>query len=149
MGQVTKAVLYSFFSILLQKGTPIIPISQVFETPTETVLKWPTLAALTSIASIGTSIFSLVIKCKMNILELLDSLCLKDQYTSGVVLASIITGSIAPLMSLFHRSEWIELIYWSIPLLVLGMYYTALHMMNGVQASLDELEKSKYKYKGA
>ncbi|KAG2211925.1 hypothetical protein INT47_004612 [Mucor saturninus] len=135
--------------ILLQKGTPIIPISQVFATPTETVLKWSTFAALTSIVSIGTSIFALVIKCKMNILGLLDSLCLSDQYTSGVVLASIITGAIAPLMALFHASAWIELVYWTIPLFVLGMYYTALHMMNGVQASLDELEKSKYKYKGA
>lgn len=134
---------------MLQKGTPIIPISQVFSSPTETVLKLPIVAALTSIASIGTSIFALVIKCKMNILGLLDSLCLNDQYTSGVVLTSIITGSLAPLMSLYHASSLIEFIYWSVPLFILGMYYTALGMMNQVQESLEELEKSKYKYKGA
>lgn len=139
----------SFFHILFQSDTPIIPISQVFSTPTASVLPIPTLAALSSIVSIGTSIFALVIKCKMNIFGLLESLSLKDQYTSGVVLSSIITGFMAPCMSLLYGGSMIEFIYWSVPLLVLGMFYTALYMINQVQEGLDELEKSKYKYKGA
>ncbi|GAA5801002.1 hypothetical protein EDC94DRAFT_696300 [Helicostylum pulchrum] len=138
-----------FFHILFQSDTPIIPISQVFSTPTASVLPIPTLAALSSIVSIGTSIFALVIKCKMNIFGLLESLSLKDQYTSGVVLSSIITGFMAPCMSLLYGGSMIEFIYWSVPLLVLGMFYTALYMINQVQEGLDELEKSKYKYKGA
>lgn len=135
--------------MLFQRGTPIIPISQVFSTPTNTVLNVPNLAALTSILSIGTSIFALVIKCKMNIFGILQSLSLKDKYTSGVVLGSIITGSLAPLLCLLYRSSLIEFIFWFIPLLLVGIYYTALHMMSQVAESLEELEKSRYKYKGA
>lgn len=140
---------YRFFDILVQKGVPIIPISQVFSTPTETALTFPNFAALTSILSIGTSIFALVIKCKMNIFGLLQSLSLHDQHTKGTVLGSVASGSLAPLMCLFSRGSLIEFIFWCIPLLILGLYYTALHMMKQVQDSLEELEKSKYKYKGA
>lgn len=144
IGCITSAL---FFNILLQKGVPIIPISQVFSIPTDTALAFPNFAALTSILSIGTSIFALVIKCKMNIFGLLQSLSLHDQYTKGTILGSVASGSLAPMMCLFYRSSLIEFIFWSIPLLILGLYYTALHMMNQVQDSLEELEKSKYKYK--
>lgn len=139
----------SFFNLLLQSGNAIIPISQVFSTPITSVLPSPTAAAITSIISIGTSIFALVIKCKMNIFGLLDNLSLKDQYTSSAVLFSIFTGALSPLISLLYGTTMIEFIYWAVPLFVLGMFYTALSMMNQVQESLEELERSKYKYKGA
>lgn len=85
----------------------------------------------------------------MNIFGLLESLSSNDQYTSGLVFSSIITGLIAPCMSLFYGGPIIEFIYWSTPILVLGAFYTALYMINQVQESFDELEKSRYKYKGA
>jgi hypothetical protein len=140
-----------FFNMLIQRESPpVIPISQVVSAyPIETVLSMPTLAALTSILSITVSLYALIIKCKMNIFGLLSNLSSNDQYTSGAAYLSIITGLIAPLMSLYHGSFLIELLYWSIPLFVSIMYYTALTMMNQVQSSLEELEKSKYKYKGA
>lgn len=129
---------------------PIIPISQVIsEYPIETVLSLPTLAAITSIISISASIFALIMTSKMNMFGLLTNSSSNDQYTLGAVYASITSGLVAPLMSLYHGSLLMELIYWSIPLFVGMMYYTAHRMIKQVQTSLEELEKSKYKYKGA
>lgn len=63
--------------------------------------------------------------------------------------AAIITGIISPLMSLFSNATLIELFFWAIPIVLMMMYYFAFHMINQVYQGLDELEGSKYKYKGA
>ena len=142
-------LMYSFFSMLIQSGAPIIPISHILSVPVLSSLGSPTTAAISSILSIGTSIAALVIKCRVNIFGLLHDWNLNDRYTKRTVFGAVLTGAFAPLMCLMYSSSLIEFIFWIIPLVVLGMYYTALSMMNQVQDSLEELEKSKYKYKGA
>jgi hypothetical protein len=68
------------------------------------------------------------------------------QYTG---LAAIITGSISPVLSISSHTTYIELFFWTIPIVLMMMYYFAFHMINQVYQGLDELEGSKYKYKGA
>lgn len=63
--------------------------------------------------------------------------------------AAIIMGFISPLMCFFSGATSIELFFWAIPIVLAMMYYFAFHMINQVYQGLDELEGSKYKYKGA
>lgn len=68
------------------------------------------------------------------------------QYTGS---AAIMIGFISPLLSIFSHTTYIELFFWAIPIVLMMMYYFAFHMINQVYQGLDELEGSKYKYKGA
>ncbi|KAI7897696.1 uncharacterized protein BX663DRAFT_527242 [Cokeromyces recurvatus] len=136
-----------FFILLFQKGLPIIiPISRLYQ-PTELVINSPKLAIITSVLSIFMSIFTLVLSsriqlCSQQISKIKEKIPLK--YT---VIVTVLTGSIAPIMSL--DTTLIEFIFWSIPFMLSIMYYISFYMINQVYEGLDELEGSKYKYKGA
>ncbi|KAF7728668.1 hypothetical protein EC973_005705 [Apophysomyces ossiformis] len=61
---------------------------------------------------------------------------------------TLVAGSVSPLMALVNTT-WVELVYWFLPLAVLGLILLAIHMMRQVENNFDDLEKSRYKYKGA
>lgn len=68
----------------------------------------------------------------------------------SIASVAIVSGSISPLWTLLQDSyNSIELLFWSIPLMLILMYYLAFYMINQVYEGLDELEGSKYKFKGA
>ncbi|KAL7318479.1 hypothetical protein PS15m_001718 [Mucor circinelloides] len=132
-----------FGSVLLQRSSiPTIPIADIFES-TPSVLTSPKFAVFCSLISIFLSILTLLASSRVKMATLPQ---LPLQYIGS---AAIITGTISPLMSLFSNATLIELFFWAIPIVLMMMYYFAFHMINQVYQGLDELEGSKYKYKGA
>ncbi|CAO0802892.1 unnamed protein product [Mucor circinelloides] len=132
-----------FGSVLLQRSSiPTIPIADIFES-TPSVLTSPTFAVFCSLVSIFLSILTLLASSRVKMATLPQ---LPLQYIGS---AAIITGTISPLMSFFSNATLIELFFWAIPIVLMMMYYFAFHMINQVYQGLDELEGSKYKYKGA
>lgn len=132
-----------FGSVLLQRSSiPTIPIADIFES-TPSTLKSPTSAVFCSLISIILSILTLLGSSRVKMATIPQ---LPLRYTGS---AAVTTGCISPLMCLFSSATSIELLFWAIPLVLIVMYYFAFHMINQVYQGLDELEGSKYKYKGA
>ncbi|KAL9540353.1 hypothetical protein MBANPS3_009717 [Mucor bainieri] len=132
-----------FGSVLLQRSSiPTIPIADIFE-PTPSALNSPTFAVFCSLISIVLSILTLLGSSRVK-MATLPQLPLRHTGAAAITMASI-----SPLMCLIGSATSIELFFWSIPLLLVMMYYFAFHMINQVYQGLDELEGSKYKYKGA
>ncbi|KAI8982696.1 hypothetical protein BDB01DRAFT_159651 [Pilobolus umbonatus] len=133
MGVITS-VLY--ISLLMDTDThPVIPISQISSHLTPTVLPHPKLSATLNMFAMAMSIFTLLFG-------------LTDAPIYQLMIA-LITSLVVPIQCIYFHSSTIELVYWMIPLLQLLMYYSAYRMMKQVQDHLDELEKSKYNFKGA
>jgi hypothetical protein len=91
----------------------------------------------------------LVLSSKVEMIQLTETV---KRYATVKSIASvaIVSGSISPLWTLLQDSyNSIELLFWSIPLMLILMYYLAFYMINQVYEGLDELEGSKYKFKGA
>ncbi|KAI9477860.1 MAG: hypothetical protein EXX96DRAFT_568469 [Benjaminiella poitrasii] len=137
-----------FFNILLQKGSSIIiPISQIY-IPTESAIISPKFAAITSNLSIFSAIFTLILSSRISLFSQHIECRIKNVISvKNAIIVTIFTGSIAPIMSLKSTSV-IEFIFWLIPCILIIMYSIALYMINQVYDGLDELEGSKYKYKG-
>jgi uncharacterized membrane protein YjfL (UPF0719 family) len=133
----------------LQSGTPIIiPISHIYE-PFESVLESPAMAATFSLLSILLSIAMLVLSSKVEMIKLSETVK-KYITTKSVTPVAVVLGTISPLWTILHRRySLVELLFWSIPLMLTLMYYLAFYMINQVYEGLDELEGSKYRYKGA
>lgn len=56
---------------------------------------------------------------------------------------------VAPCLALWSQTSWIEVGFWSLPLIALGMDLLALRMMSQVEGKIADLDKARYKYKGA
>lgn len=109
----------------------------------------PILAAVCSLLSLSLSIAALVLSSKVEMMRLIGTV---KQYASikSIGFAAVSIGAMSPLWTLFQVDyKLIELLFWSIPLIIISMYYLAYHMMSQVYEGLDELEGSRYKYKGA
>ncbi|KAI8642422.1 hypothetical protein BD408DRAFT_416492 [Parasitella parasitica] len=132
-----------FGSVLLQRtNIPTIPIADIFGS-TPSLLKSPIFAVICNLISVALAILTLL-SCSRVKTKLRPRLPV--QYTGS---AAIIIGLISPFMSLFNHTTYIELFFWTIPIVLMMMYSFAIHMINQVYQGLDELEGSKYKYKGA
>jgi hypothetical protein len=129
---------------------PFIPLSQLSE-PVISALDTPRLVACFSLLSIIASIYTLINTLGLQVFGFKIKGREMEKYRlykPGLV-ASICLGSVGPVLSLLYKSTVVELIYWAIPLFETAMHVSAYHMIGSVENSLEELEKSKYKYKGA
>ncbi|CEP09682.1 hypothetical protein [Parasitella parasitica] len=130
-----------FGSVLLQRtNIPTIPIADIFGS-TPSLLDSPTFAVICSLTSVVLAILTLLSFSGVKTIAIPR---LPIKFTGS---AAFVVGLISPFMSLFSHTTYIELFFWSIPIILMMMYYFAIHMINQVYRGLDELEGSKYKYK--
>lgn len=113
----------------------------------------PELSATTSIVSLYGAIFTFARACRLTAMQIIWSspppnrgISKVNIYTAG---PAACIGLIAPSIALYGGVPWLELGFWSIPFLVLGMMTFAIHMMIQVENNIDDLDKARYKYKGA
>ncbi|KAI8048326.1 uncharacterized protein B0P05DRAFT_564475 [Gilbertella persicaria] len=139
IGMIVSAL---FFSMLFQAYPQTIPISQLYQ-PTLTSAVTPRLVALLSIASIYLSIATLILSSSLAIVPGLVTQH-RDTRVGWMALGTAICVIIQSM-----TSSWIEIVFWSIPSMLILMYYSAYCMIHKVSVGLDQLEKSRYKYKGA
>ncbi|KAG2177816.1 hypothetical protein INT43_003063 [Umbelopsis isabellina] len=132
-------------------AVPMIPIPSREPITSET--NYPGFAATISLVSLALSFYIILLNSGLSVLSLAKSVVSKDveqgtpQSASLVVMGNIIVSLIPPLLS--YSVSLKELIFWTLPLLVLLMDLLALQMMDNVNQELGGLESSKYKYKGA
>lgn len=113
----------------------------------------PEVSAATSILSLFGSIFTFARGCRLTAMQIIWS---SPPPNRGFSKINILTaapaaclGLIAPAIALYGGVPWLEFGFWSIPFLVLGMMTFAIHMMIQVENNIDDLDKARYKYKGA
>jgi hypothetical protein len=108
---------------------------------------------LLSIGSVGVSMLNLMLTCRVTLsdfMHMTPSHRGVGQLHFGTSVAAVVTGSVMPLICLLNSTiTWIEVAFWSLPLMMLVMDFLAITMMGQVEANFTELEKSRYKYKGA
>ncbi|KAI9316289.1 hypothetical protein BX666DRAFT_1949181 [Dichotomocladium elegans] len=134
-------------------SVPRIPIPF---NPAPVTLPSPVLAASTSILSLYSAIFAFARAVRLSAPEIIcfgptpspdRGLGTMSARVAGL---SAMAALVAPLIALWDGSiPALEFIFWLVPLLVLGMKALAIHMMLQVDSKIIELEKAKYKYKGA
>lgn len=107
------------------------------------------MAATSSVLSIVIAFLTLLVKCNINLFGIIDLLSINLNHTLPMGVASCILGAIGPYMCLLYKSSRIETIFWCLPLFILFIYYIVYATMKQVQNELKELERTKYKYKGA
>ncbi|CAO3699431.1 unnamed protein product [Rhizopus stolonifer] len=138
-----------FLSLLVQSSKkPIIPIANIIVTVYGS-LGFFRAAVISSILSVSLSFIMLITKSKIDLFGINRFLSVDSQHASMIGVGALLLGMVGPIMCLFYNTNVAELVFWAIPLLVSGMYYVAYYMMKQVQKDLEELEQSKYKYKGA
>lgn len=93
------------------------------------------------------SILTLVLSSRVKLISFLD--VTRTIRTEHAAYSAITLGAVSPIMSLLHHTSSIELLFWTIPYILTSMYYLAYTMIRQVYQGLEELEGSKYKYKGA
>ncbi|KAI8883033.1 hypothetical protein K501DRAFT_333652 [Backusella circina FSU 941] len=147
---VIGCISTSLFIYMFIQDIPFIPLSHL-STPVISVLNTPRLAACFSLLSIIASIYTLINTLGLQVFgfKIRSREVGKYQLYKPGLLASICMGSVGPVLSLLYKSTMIEFVYWAIPLIETAMHVSAYHMIGSVESSLEELEKSKYKYKGA
>ncbi|KAJ8660688.1 hypothetical protein O0I10_003736 [Lichtheimia ornata] len=113
----------------------------------------PEVSATTSILSLFGSVFTFARGCRLTAMQIIWS---PPPPNRGFNKINILTaapaaclGLIAPAIALYGGVPWLEFGFWSIPFLVLGMMAFAIHMMIQVENNIDDLDKARYKYKGA
>ncbi|KAI8349659.1 hypothetical protein BD560DRAFT_410100 [Blakeslea trispora] len=133
-------MLAPFLQVLLQDGNTL-PISLH---PSTIQTASPHLASTCSLFSILLSIITLVLSSSVPIFP---HLSIQSDYTTQFGWAAAILA----LMPIFQarQSSWIEFGFWCLPLFVVFMYYSAFVMIRQVSVGIKELEKSRYRYKGA
>lgn len=121
--------------------------------PVVSQLKYPQLGILLSIGSVLASMLNLMWTCRVTVDDLVrmtPSHRGMGPLYSGAAIVAMILGAIEPMLCTFNNNAtWIEVGFWSLPMMMLIMDQLAIHMMRQVEANFTELEKSKYKYKGA
>ncbi|KAI8336662.1 hypothetical protein BC941DRAFT_514096 [Chlamydoabsidia padenii] len=132
--------------------TAILPFP-FLSTPIVSQIKYPHLGILLSILSIMVSMLNLMLTCRVtpsDIIRMTPSHRGMGRLDLGTGIGSAVTGSIMPLACLVNdKVVWMEVVFWSLPLMMLTMDLLAITMMGQVEANFTELEKSRYKYKGA
>lgn len=127
---------------------PIVPIANIIVTAYGSLGFFRT-AVISSILSVSLSFVTLIAKSKVDLFGINRFLSVDSQHVSMIGVGALLLGTVGPIMCLFYNTNVAELVFWAIPLLVSSMYYVAYYMMKQVQKDLEELEQSKYKYKGA
>ncbi|PHZ17542.1 uncharacterized protein RHIMIDRAFT_254222 [Rhizopus microsporus ATCC 52813] len=107
------------------------------------------MSATSSILSIVIAFLTLLVKCNINLFGIIDLLSINLNHTLSMGVASCILGAIGPYMCLLYKGSRIETIFWCLPLFILFIYHIVYATMKQVQNELKELERTKYKYKGA
>ncbi|KAI8084820.1 uncharacterized protein BX664DRAFT_360647 [Halteromyces radiatus] len=122
-------------------------------TPVSSQVGLPYLGVLLSIGSLLATMATLMLTCRVTFSDLVHMS--PSQRGTGQLhltgsISSIAMGSVMPLLCLFSiKVTWVEVIFWLLPLMMLAMDLLAIYMMGQVNADFTELEKSRYKYKGA
>ncbi|KAI9247503.1 hypothetical protein BDA99DRAFT_526045 [Phascolomyces articulosus] len=127
-----------------------VPLAQ----PIPSMIPVPEFAAMMSLVSIYTSIYTFATACRLSALEIVwkqPSLSRGMTGQVNVLTASLagFSGVISPCIALWDMGSTIEIIFWSIPLFVLILMLLSLRMMVQVEGKIDDLDKARYKYKGA
>ena len=122
--------------------------------PIPSMIPVPEFAAMMSIVSIYTSIYTFATACRLTALEIVwKQPAHRGGMTSqvNIITASLaaFSGVISPCIALWDMGSTIEIIFWSIPLFVLVLMMLGLRMMAQVEGKIDDLDKARYKYKGA
>ncbi|ORX58773.1 hypothetical protein DM01DRAFT_1381439 [Hesseltinella vesiculosa] len=121
-------------------------------TPVFSRFSYPGLGVLLSLAAIVCSMVTMVLTCRLTLKEMLQLTSSHKgvgPFHRQAAVAAASVSSVIPLAAMFIRLEWIELVFWCLPWLVLMMNALAIRMMRQVQDSFTALEKSRYKFKGA
>ncbi|KAI7854609.1 hypothetical protein BDC45DRAFT_119365 [Circinella umbellata] len=126
--------------------------------PIPSMIPVPEFAAMMSIISIYTSIYTFATACQLTGLEIIGkksaSLSRRDgikkhQVDTLTTSLAVLSGVISPCIALWDMASTIEIIFWSIPLFVLALMMLGFRMMVQVEGKIDDLDKARYKYKGA
>ncbi|ORZ02550.1 hypothetical protein BCR43DRAFT_481719 [Syncephalastrum racemosum] len=134
---------------------PHIPVP-FWGSPVASLMPAPELASMTSIACLYVSVYAFIHTCRLNAREafLLQTppegrgLAPLGSHRIPIAL-SVILGSVAPIIALYDRASAIEVVFWLLPLLVLGLDVLALRMMRQVDEKIEALDKTRYSFKGA
>ncbi|KAL0080656.1 hypothetical protein F4703DRAFT_1870464 [Phycomyces blakesleeanus] len=141
-------VAFSFEILYSQSGLPLIPIPTSI--PQTSTIFFPRAAAVLSILSLYASIYTLLTTCRLSVLEALWKTPAHRGLGSLDLKGAAVTSALAltsPLLALLGQTSWVELGFWTIPLLVLLLDFSAYHMMCQVEANFGDLEKARYKFK--
>ncbi|KAL0095943.1 hypothetical protein J3Q64DRAFT_1705481 [Phycomyces blakesleeanus] len=144
----TIYVAFSFEILYSQSGLPLIPIPTSI--PQTSTIFFPRAAAVLSILSLYASIYTLLTTCRLSVLEALWKTPAHRGLGSLDLKGAAVTSALAltsPLLALLGQTSWVELGFWTIPLLVLLLDFSAYHMMCQVEANFGDLEKARYKFK--
>ncbi|KAI9490528.1 hypothetical protein BDB00DRAFT_875267 [Zychaea mexicana] len=145
-----------FYDLATSKvlSVPRIPMP-LMQQPIPSLIPVPEFAAMMSMVSLYTSIYTFATTCKLSALEII---WLKEPTPSrGIGQVNILTASLAgfagivsPCIALLDmQTSTLEIAFWSVPLLVLGLMLLGLRMMVQVEGKIADLDKARYKYKGA
>ncbi|KAI7863496.1 hypothetical protein BDF14DRAFT_1959135 [Spinellus fusiger] len=132
----------------LSSGAPIIPIPTAIPQPS--IISFPHLAVACSILSLYSSIYTLLNTCRLSLRELFSSISAHRGLGAPPPAAVIVTGCLgltSPLMAFLEKTAWLEIGFWTIPLLVLLLDFSAVQMMRQVEANFGELDRARYKFK--
>ncbi|KAI9030982.1 hypothetical protein CLU79DRAFT_732363 [Phycomyces nitens] len=145
------STIYVAFSVEIlysQSGLPLIPIPTSI--PQTSTIVFPRVAAALSILSLYASIYTLLTTCRLSVLEALWKTPAHRGLGGLNIKGAVITSGLAltsPLLAFLGQTSWVELGFWTIPLLVLLLDFSAYQMMCQVEANFGDLEKARYKFK--
>ncbi|KAI8142515.1 hypothetical protein BJV82DRAFT_714098 [Fennellomyces sp. T-0311] len=132
-------------------SVPRIPVPLM--EPVAALIPVPEFAAMMSIASLYASVYTFITACRLSALEVIwkqpppgRGLAPLNVLTAGL---AGFAGAVAPCMALWDMASTVELVFWSVPLGILCLNLLGWRMMQQVEGKIDDLDKARYKYKGA
>ncbi|KAG2217530.1 hypothetical protein INT45_009955 [Circinella minor] len=137
-------------------SVPQIPVPLM--KPIPSMIPVPEFAAMMSIISIYTSIYTFATACRLTGMEIIGKKSTSLSHHDGIrnhqvniltTSLAALSGVISPCIALWDMASTIEIIFWSIPLFVLVLMMLGFRMMVQVEGKIDDLDKARYKYKGA
>ncbi|CAO3598280.1 unnamed protein product [Absidia cylindrospora] len=140
-----------YFSTRLSQAILPFPF---LSTPVVSQLEYPQFGIFLSIGSVAASMVNLMLTCRVTVYDVIrmtpSHRGLGPPLFSTAAILAVFMGVIEPMLCIVNNNvTWVEVGFWSLPVMMFAMDQLAIHMMRQVEANFTELEKSKYKYKGA
>ncbi|KAI8375926.1 uncharacterized protein BYT42DRAFT_368213 [Radiomyces spectabilis] len=141
-----------YILFLYNSGTPMITMPMM-ERHLPAIIFLPKFAAAWNIASIYLAIYLLWTSCHLTVRDLVSfkTVAVHPSPRVDLTMASLTAGAtaVAPVLALLARAPWTEVFFWSFPLILIALYAIVYRTMDQVQVHINEVEKARYKYKGA